>query len=668
MSAHSAERPAGAPHPSSHASDLHARANVVLIGRPNSGKSSLYNAITGGDAHVGNFPGITVDILEANVPLPGGGTANIADLPGLYSIDAVVDPATDEGVARAFLARHAGSPVPLLVLQVIDATQLALGLRLTRELVQAGHDLIVLATQRDVLEAQGRTLNAAALEAALGVPVAFVSARHPSARRTILDAVEARLNAPPSPRRTPSADWAAADLAHTVVEDAAKVSASAQRRRTFTTRADAILLHPFFGPILFLGLMAILFAAVFLVADPATDLLNAIIDASRAHITRWLGAGLFASFLSDGILGGAGTVLAFMPQIVILTIAMELLEATGYLARGAFLVDRLLRLLGLSGRSFLPLLMGHACAIPAIASTRIIRDPRERLTTMLVIPLMTCSARIPTYALILSTFFAASGALIKALIFVGLYFAGVLSGLIASLALRRTATRGRSLPLVLEIPQYRVPEARIVARKAWQSARRFFRDVGTIIVAVSAVLWALLSVPLPSANAPAPAPRAADSAIVAQASVAKAPPAPPSRIERSVAAAVGRSLEPITAPLGFDWRINVGLIGSFGAREVMVGTMGVIFGLENAGDDPAPLAERMRAAKKLDGAPAYSTRTALALLAFFVLACQCMSTIAAIRRETKTLRWPLFVLAYTYAIAYVAALVVYQVSGFFGVA
>jgi len=410
-----------------------------------------------------------------------------------------------------------------------------------------------------------------------------------------------------------------------------------------------MLLHPVLGPFLFLALMALLFAAVFLVADPVTDGLNAVVDAARVAISRLLGTGLLTSFLADGLLGGAGTVLAFMPQIVILTLAMELLEASGYLARGAFLLDRLLRLLGLSGRAFLPLLMGHACAIPAISATRVIRDPRERLTTILVLPLMTCSARIPTYALILGTFFAATGAWVRALLFVGLYFAGILSGLVASLVLRKSAIRGRALPLVLEMPAYRMPQASVVLRKGAQASWRFLRDVGTVILAVSAVLWALLTVPLPSSLAPA---AQGDAEVTA--------------IQRSVAAGVGRTLEPVTAPLGFDWRINVGLIGSFGAREVMVGTMGVIFGLENAPDDPAPLADRMRAAKRPDGNPAYSTRTALALLAFFVLACQCMSTLAAIRRETKTWRWPAFVLGYTYVVAYAAAFLVYQVSGVLG--
>jgi ferrous iron transport protein B len=635
---------------------------VVLLGRPNSGKSSLFNAVTGGDAHVGNFPGITVDILEATVALPGGAEATLADLPGLYSIDAVVDPSTDEGVARGFVDRASQLDRPVLVVQVVDSTQLALGLRLTGELGKRDVALLVVVTQRDLLEAEGRALDVASLSRQIGAPVLWVSSRDPATRATVLSAIEAHARRPGAPSQAPPVDFDPGGVAKSVITEVSATPA-VTRRRTFTARADGLLLHSAAGPLIFLAIMSLLFAAVFLVADPVTALMDAAVGWARLRLTHALGEGLLSSFLADGLLGGAGTVLAFMPQIVILTIAMEVLEATGYLARGAFLLDRLLRLLGLSGRSFLPLLMGHACAIPAISATRIIRDPRERLTTILVIPLMTCSARIPTYALILGTFFAARGAWFKALIFVGLYFAGILAGLVASLVLRKSATKGRSLPLVLEMPSYRVPQARVVARKAALAAGRFLRDVGTVILAVSAVLWALLTVPMPGA-----AHASADVTRTSQ--VVAAQPSRPMQpaIERSIAAHVGQAVEPLTRPLGFDWRIDVGLIGSLGARELMVSTLGVIFGIENAGDDPAPLSQRMREAKKADGSPAYSTRTALALLVFFVFACQCMSTVAAIRRETKTWRWPAFVLAYTYAVAYVAALIVYQAGGLFGMA
>ena len=611
---------------------------IALAGRPNSGKSSLYNVLTGGDAHVGNYPGITVDILEGDVTLPSGASSIVADLPGFYSVEATVDAATDEGVARAFLETMKKSGRALIVVQVLDPTRLALGLRLTAELLRAKLPLVVVLTHKDVLAREGHTVDVAALSEAIGAPVVLVNARDAATKAVVLAAVEDHRREGSDAQGSGKLDTAR--IARSVVKDVGNPTELGRRR--MTERLDSVLLHPLVGPVLFVGIMALLFAAVFLVADPASNLMDRLVGLSRAWLANTFGKNLVTSFIADGLLGGAGTVLAFMPQIVILTVALELLEASGYLARGAFLVDRLLRLLGLSGRSFLPLLMGHACAVPAIAATRIVRDPRERLTTILVLPLMTCSARLPTYGLVLATFFGHRSALFRAFIFVGLYFAGILTALVASWVLRRTATKGKGLPLVLEIPSYRVPQPRVVLRKAGQAARRFLRDVGTVIVAVAAVLWVLLTVPMPGSTA-APG------------------------IERSVAASVGRAIEPATRPAGFDWRINVGLIGSFGAREVMVGTMGVIFGVENAADDPAPLTTRLRETKKPDGTPVYSTRTGLALLAFFVLACQCMSTVAAIKRETGSWRWPVFVVAYTYALAYVAAVLVYQVSAVFGI-
>ncbi|MDB4941694.1 MAG: Ferrous iron transport protein [Labilithrix sp.] len=606
---------------------------VALAGRPNSGKSSVYNAVTGGDARVGNYPGITIDILEGHVTLPSGTVATIADLPGFYSVEATVDAATDEGVARSFLDRIRSDGRPLVIVQVLDATRLALGLRLTRELLGSELPLVVVLTHKDVLEAEGLAVDAAALSDAIGAPVLLVSSRDATTKAKVLAAIDDRQRAGHEAQGTGSFD--PARVARAVVKDVGKEQQLA--RRKVTERLDAVLLHPLLGPVLFIGIMAVVFAAVFLVADPAAALMDTLLSLARARLVDAFGKNLFTSFLGDGVLGGAGTVLAFMPQIVILTVALEVLEATGYLARGAFLVDRLLRLLGLSGRSFLPLLMGHACAVPAIASTRIVRDPRERLTTILVLPLMTCSARLPTYGLVLATFFSERSALFRAFVFVGLYFSGILTGLVASLVLRRTATKGKSLPLVMEIPSYRVPQARVILRKGLQASRRFVRDVGTIILGVAAVLWVLVTVPMPGSTAP-------------------------EGIERSIAATVGRTIEPVTRPAGFDWRINIGLIGSLGAREVMVGTMGVIFGVENAGDDPAPLTQRLRETKKADGTPVYRTANGLALLAFFVLACQCMSTIAAIKRETRSWKWPALVMGYTYVLAYVAAVIVYQVA------
>jgi ferrous iron transport protein B len=618
---------------------------VVLVGRPNAGKSSLYNAITGGHAKVGNFPGVTVDVLEATVATDDGQRLRLVDLPGVYSVETEADPESDEGHARRFLAALRAEKKPHVVAQVADATQIGLALRLTAELRRGGDPMVLLATQSDALAASGREIDVGMLEDALGVPVLPVSARAPGVRERVLSALSdaARARAVP-----PKGDVDVEALGTRAIRE--HDGDAAARARTRTRRLDAALLHPVLGPVLFVALMALLFACVFLVADPASSVMDATNRFLGGRIGAALGEGWLSSLLVDGVLGGAGTVLAFLPQIVILTVAMELVDASGYLARGSFLVDRLLRAAGLGGRSFVPLLTAHACAVPAIQSTRIIRDPAQRLRTILVLPLMQCSARIPTYGLLVTTFFAGRSVLFKGLVFTSLYFAGIVFGLVASLVLGKTVRRtGRSLPLVLEMPSYRVPQARVVARVAWRAAGRFVRDVGSVIVVASVVLWALLTVPGPGRE------RAAETA----------PPDASPRVvamHGSVAAFVGRELEPVTRPCGFDWRINVGLIGSFGARELMVGTLGVIFGIEDAGDDDAeaPLAERIRDAKSPRGGRAYGVGTGLALMAFFVIACQCMSTVAAIRRETRSLRWPAFVVAYTYASAWLLAVLVYQ--------
>jgi ferrous iron transport protein B len=617
---------------------------AALVGRPNAGKSSLYNALTGGHAKVGNFPGITVDVLEADVTLEGGEPLKVVDLPGVYSIEAFADPESDEGHARRYLDTLAKGESPWFIAQVLDATQLAVGLRLTVELRRRGAPLIVLATQYDELCKQGTEIDAAGLSEALGVPVVTVSARDKLVKPALLYqfAEVARL------RQVPPTDPVdAVLLAKRFLKPRHDALESARKARRRTEVLDSFLLHPVLAPFLFAGVMALVFGAVFMVADPVTGFLDAVNQLLGKQIEAALGPGLLTSLLVNGVLGGAGTVLAFLPQIVILTMAMEVIESSGYLARGTLLVDRVLRLAGLGGRSFVPLLTAHACAVPAIQSARIIRDPGQRLRTILVLPLMTCSARIPTYGLLVSTFFFSRSPFFKGAMFVSLYFLGAAFGFIAALILDRSMKRpAKELPLVLEMPAYRRPQARVVLRLGARAAVRFVKDVGSVILIAAVVLWALLTVPGPRAEqARQSAPPNASARVLA--------------MHGSLAAFVGRALEPVTRPAGFDWRINVGLIGSVGARELMVGTLGVIFGIEGD-DDVTPLSQQLREARTASGSHAYSMATALALMAFFILACQCMSTLAAIRRETRSWKWAAFVFLYTYAAAYTLAVIVYQ--------
>ena len=629
---------------------------VLLVGRPNSGKSSLFNVLTGGRAHVGNYPGITVDVLEAEVVLPSGQHAVIVDLPGLYVFSADADPQSDEGVARAYIEKarsEASAKQIVLLAQVVDSTNLAVGLSLTRQLRALGMPFVLLATQRDVLEGDGRTFDLAALQDAVGAPVAYVTGRGNSGVKDVFSAIERGVTVPAAA----VTNFDPRAIAAQVIRAPASVGAAQPLRlHRMTDSLDRWLMHPFVGPLAFVASMGTLFTALFMVADPASMAVESLIGLLSSGVTRVFGEGNIASFFNDGVLGGAGTVVQFLPQIVLLTVALELIEASGYLARCAYLVERLLRLAGLGGRSFVPLLMGHACAVPAISATRTIRDPRERLLTLLVLPLTTCSARIPAYALLISAFFPGLAAWGKAAMFLSLYALGLVGAGFASFVIGRVLSkRKRSLPFVLELPPYRAPQFNQVARVAWSSGLRFLRDVGTTIVAVSAVLWVFLNVPT----------------VPAKPGINGQPPEHASRTEvmnQSIAAKVGRALEPVTAPLGFDWRINVGLIGSFGARELMVSTMGVIFGIEGDGkEDVAKLSNSIRTAQSPSGQRIYSAATGLSLMAFFIFACQCMSTVAALRRETRSWRWPAFVLAYSYVLAYVAAFVTYHAARALGV-
>ncbi len=400
--------------------------------------------------------------------------------------------------------------------------------------------------------------------------------------------------------------------------------------------------------------MLLVFQALFSWADPAIGLVESGVAGLQSLAVDVLPESILTDLLTEGVIGGVGNVIVFLPQILLLFLFIGILEDSGYMARVAYLMDRIMRALGLHGRAFVPMLSGFACAVPAILATRTMERRRDRLLTMMVIPLMTCSARLPVYTLIIAALFPPSALFgwlpVQGLLMVALYLFAVLITLIAAAVLGRTLIRGKKIPLILELPPYRMPNLRDVLRLMWERSTVFLKEAGTVILVCTIVLWALLSFPRASEPAPSPEPAVAASA--------EAPA--PSALEQSYGGRLGRALEPALEPLGFDWKIGVGIIGAFAAREVFVSTMALVYGVgELDEEDPAPLRERIRAEAR-DGKPAYTPLVGLSLMVFFALACQCMSTLAVVKRETQSWRWPAFMFAYMTALAYLASLLVYQ--------
>jgi len=438
-------------------------------------------------------------------------------------------------------------------------------------------------------------------------------------------------------------------------------------KRASSERVDRILLHPVWGFAIFLGLMVVVFQALFSWSDPAISLIERAAAFLSAELTTLLPPGIFRDLLVQGVIGGVGNVVVFLPQILLLFLMIGLLEDSGYMARVAFLMDRVLRTLGLHGRAFVPMLSGFACAVPAILATRTMERQRDRLLTMLVIPLMTCSARLPVYTLIIAALFPPShwfGWLpVQGLLMVAMYLFAIVTTLVVALILGRTAVKGRRVPLVLELPPYRMPSLKLTLRSMLERAQVFLKEAGTVILACTIALWALLAFPRTTATDPAP--ERAVAAHVPSGAPSPPPTAPPAaieaedRIRNSYGGRLGRAIEPIFAPLGFDWKIDVGIIGAFAAREVFISTLGLVYGVGDTDDEALPLREKLKA-ETLDGKPRYTPLVGLSLLVFFALSCQCMSTLAVVRRETRTWRWPAFLFGYMTTLAYALSFLVYQ--------
>ncbi len=614
--------------------------HLALVGTPNSGKTALFNALTGSRQKVANYPGVTVERKEGGFVTPRGRQVSVVDLPGTYSLRGR---SPDEEITRdVVLGRTAGEAVPDLVLCVADSTNLRLTIRLVLELKRTGRPLMLVLNMFDIATRRGVTVDVERLSEALGIPVVTSIAVRKGGTAELLRRTDeiAAQSAPLQENR-----WqplSVAELRATQREAdriiAATVSLPA-KPDTWTARVDAVVLHPVAGLAILAAILFVMFQAVFAWAQPLMELLSAAFAALGQLVHNTLPAGLLQSFLQNGVISGVGSVIVFLPQIIIIFLFILLLEDFGYMARAAFLMDRIMGGAGLHGRAFIPLLSSFACAIPGIMATRVIDNRRDRLTTILIAPLMTCSARIPVYTLIISAFIPAERiwgwADLRGLVMFGLYAVGIASALGVSFLIKFFMLRDYApAPFMLELPDYKMPRLKSIAIGVYTRAKMFLQRAGTTIFSMMVLIWFLASFPPPPAGAEGPA------------------------INYSLAAMIGKTIEPLLAPLGFNWQIAVALIPGMAAREVAVAALGTVYAIEG-GKEAAEQIGQVLATK-------WSLATALSLLAWYIFAPQCASTLAVIRRETGSSKWMAVTFGYMLALAYVASLATYHIALAFG--
>ncbi|SEM23914.1 ferrous iron transporter B [Bradyrhizobium sp. OK095] len=611
--------------------------HLALVGTPNSGKTSLFNALTGSRQKVANYPGVTVERKEGFFVTPLGRQVSVVDLPGTYSLRGR---SPDEEITRDFvLGKASGETVPDLVLCVADSTNLRLTIRLLLELKRTGRPMILVLNMFDIASRRGITVDVERLAGELGVPVVTSIAVRKGGTADLLaltDDISAKLAAEPQEN-----NWHALSVAELratqreadrIIGDCVSLPA---RPDTWTARIDAVVLHPVGGLIVLALILFVMFQAVFAWAQPLMDLLNNGFDALGEFVHATLPAGLLQSFLQNGVISGVGSVIVFLPQIIIIFLFILLLEDFGYMARAAFLMDRIMGGAGLHGRAFIPLLSSFACAIPGIMATRVIDNKRDRLTTILIAPLMTCSARIPVYTLIISAFIPAKDVWgfinLQGLVMFGLYATGIVSALAVSFLIKFFMLRDFApAPFMLELPDYKMPQLKSIALGVYTRAKMFLHRAGTTIFSMMVLIWFLASFPQPPAGATEPA------------------------IDFSLAAIIGKAIEPLLAPVGFNWQIAVALIPGMAAREVAVAALGTVYAIEG-GKEAAEQIGSVLATK-------WSLATALSMLAWYIFAPQCASTLAVIRRETGSWGWMAATFTYMLVLAYAASLVTYNVA------
>lgn len=706
--------------------------SILIAGNPNSGKSTLFNALSGGSAHVGNYPGVTVDRTTASVRL-GQSSVELVDVPGSYSLTAS---SPEEQIAVDALI----TSQPEAVVCVVDATTLQRGLYFALQLIESGDNVVVALNMMDAAERLGVRIDTEAMSERLGVPVVPVVATKKRGldelRTTVADQLEGRQAAQSpqiayssaieadlerlvpavsswlpdasGPRVRSVALWSLLSLGEDSLEgvpaavretvgevrrqaesagrnvdleiigaryqwieaQVAAASTEPPRSRTMSERIDAVLTHPVSGIAVFAVVMFLIFEALFAWADPAIGVIEDLTAFLQSGAAGLLPEGVFQDMIVEGVIAGVGNVVVFAPQILMLFLFIGFLEDSGYLARVAFVIDRVMKGVGLHGKAFVPLLSGFACAIPAVMATRTIERKRDRLVTMLALPLMSCSARLPVYILVVGTVFAGATLWIfsaGAIALFAMYTLSVLFTLLAAAIIRRTVLQGPTPSFVLELPPYRWPSARTLWLSAWRRLKIFLVDAGTIILAMTVILWVLLSFPKSDAittqydteramvqesSIPLEDKAAAIASLDSQEASAQ--------LQYSAAGRFGHFIEPVLRPIGFDWQIGVGIIGAFAAREVFVSTLGVVFGIGDADEENRPLREALRDARHADGTPVMTPLSGVSLMLFFLLACQCMSTLAVVRRESGSWKWPVFLFTYMSVLAYTVSFLVYQ--------
>jgi len=641
---------------------------LLLVGNPNAGKTSLFNRLSGLRAHTSNFAGTTVEHRAAEVTL-GARTLELLDLPGLYSLDAAT---SDEHVASdAILGKLPGTSTSDAMLLVLDGTNLERNLFLASQVLELGRPTVVALTMADIAARHSLVVDAATLSQKLGAPVVSVSARTGEGIAELVTAIDQAFTAA-IPARTPTTKCACSNCSgcpySARFDWAEQVSRSAIHGPLETIGAttewlDDYATHPIAGLAVFAAVMFAMFMAIFYLAQFPMTLLDTLVANTGEWVGSWLPAGDLRSLVVDGLIGGAGGMLVFLPQICCLFFLLALLDDSGYLSRAALVMDRLMARVGLPGKAFVPMLSAHACAIPAIMSTRVIEDRRDRLVTMLVIPLLGCSARVPVYAMVMALLFP-HDPLMAAMLFTGAYALGIVAALGLAWLLKRTLLPGESRPLVIELPNYRVPSLRNALLLTLDRAGVFVKNAGTTILAISLVLWVLATYPKTTAeDLVGPAAASYQQLVSAGDGAAAEHLLQQAQLEGSLVGRLGKAVEPVFAPLGFDWKMSVGVMTSFAAREVIVSTLSVLYGMGADGaEDANSLTEHLRVANRADGSPVFTTATCLSLLVFYVLAMQCLPTQAVTRRETGSWRWPLVQLGSLSLLAYAAALVVYQGS------